>query len=366
MPGPSRRIDLCLPCCRNRPVALDAATGEVVTRFGDMEKPTTVIFDGSRVIAADTDYSFAPSMSRPGNRSGGFAAADPRNVIADGKIATFLHGRIRRGDKAEAVALDAATGVVKWRRDNDPWLAHATRTVLAKGQLAFEVSTLNDDDAGNGIHVVSASTGEHRWSKEFPPGMNHRRQARAMFLENDLWILHGGKINTSDQENRKRQPVQVSALDPFTGKTRVTYPAGMTHCFPAGLHAELHVCGRIGLDGPEVWRRDCESNHQGKLLEREWLGAGQRSGLHDTEALHLLAYAARLCGDGASARKAITCEPAGGPNRIRIRKGDQPSTIPKPRIRNLTIGHCTVTTVGAAAARWRRDRSRWGSVGAPH
>ena len=70
-----------------------------------------------------------------------------------------------------------------------PWLARATRTVLALGQLVFEVSTLNDHDADNGIHVVSAETGEPLWSRNFPPGMNHRRQARAMFVEDDLWIL---------------------------------------------------------------------------------------------------------------------------------------------------------------------------------
>ena len=71
----------------------------------------------------------------------------------------LIQGRVRRGEKAEAVVLDAETGEVKWTRDDYPWLTLTTRTVLAKGMLVFEVSTLNDHDAGNGIHVVSADYG---------------------------------------------------------------------------------------------------------------------------------------------------------------------------------------------------------------
>ena len=48
-----------------------------------------------------------------------------------------------------------------------------------------------------------------------------------MFIGENLWILHGGKANTADKENMQRLPIQVSALDPQTGKTRVTYDAGL-------------------------------------------------------------------------------------------------------------------------------------------
>ena len=113
--------------------------------------------------------------------------------------------------------------------------------------LVFEVSTLNDHDAGNGIHVVSIDSGEHQWSKEFPPAMNHARQARAMFLVGDIWILHGGKVNTSDEENRQRTPAQISALDPQTGETRRTFPAGLTHCFPPVATPNYMFAGELDM-----------------------------------------------------------------------------------------------------------------------
>jgi len=231
---------------QNRPVALDAATGEVVVEFGDMVKPTAIVHDGRRVIAADDDsvQAFDIDSGRPLWK---VAAGGPNNLIADGDIVAFIHGRIRRGEKAEAVVLSADTGAVKWRRDDYPWLSRTTRTVLAKGLLVFEVSTLNNDDAGNGIHVVSAADGEHRWSKDYPPGMNHARQARAMFLDDDLWILHGGKVNTSERDKLQRQPVEISALDPLTGKTRLTHPAGLTHCFPPVCTPKFMFAGELDM-----------------------------------------------------------------------------------------------------------------------
>ena len=231
---------------QNRPVALNATTGEVVVELGDMVNPKSVIHDGTRVIAADDD-SVRAFDTETGNELWNVSAPGPQNIIADGAIVTFIQGRARRGEKAVAVALDAATGAVKWQRSDYPWLDRAVRTVLSSGQLVFEVSTLNDDDADNGIHVVSAATGEHRWSKEYAPGMNHRRQARAMFLNDDLWILHGGKINTADKENLKRTPVQVSALNPLTGETRISWPAGLTHCFPPVATPNFMFAGELDM-----------------------------------------------------------------------------------------------------------------------
>lgn len=235
-----------LTVLQNRPVSLDAATGEVVVELGDMVNPTAVLFDGQRVIASDADSVRAFSIET-GKELWTVDTADPRNVVADGNVAAFIQGRTRRGDKPEAVSLNAATGELQWKHDDYSWLPRTTRLVLAKGQLVFEVSTLNNDDADNGIHVVSAKTGEHRWSKEYPPGMNHARQARAMFLDDDLWILHGGKVNTADKENLKRVPVQVSALNPLTGETRKTFPAGMTHCFPPVATPNFMFAGELDM-----------------------------------------------------------------------------------------------------------------------
>jgi outer membrane protein assembly factor BamB len=229
----------------DRLMALDAKTGESQVEFGDMVSPKSALHDGSRVIAADRD-SIRAFSTETGKELWKLAVPDPRHIVGDGAIVTFIKGR-KRGDKAEAVAVDARTGEIKWQRHDHPWLASVVRTVLSNGMLAYEISSLNDHDAGNAIHIVSAATGEHSWSKAFPPGMNHRRQARAMFLNNDIWILHGGKINTGDKATLERMPTQVSALNPQTGKTRVTYPAGMAHCFPPVATQNYMFAGVLNL-----------------------------------------------------------------------------------------------------------------------
>ena len=229
-----------------RPVALDAATGEIFVEFGDMVSPKIVIHAGDQVVAADGD-SVRAFRIQDGKETWKVDAADPSNVIANDDFVVFMEGRTRRGEKAVAVTLDAKTGKVKWRRDDYPWLADVSRTVLAKSQVVFEISSLNDHDAGNAIHVVSVADGKHTWSKKYAPGMNHQRQARAMFLNDDLWILHGGKINTAEGQKRERVPVQVSALDLLTGKTRVTYPAGLTHCFPPVATPNYMFAGELDM-----------------------------------------------------------------------------------------------------------------------
>ncbi len=231
---------------KKQPVALDAATGEVVVELGDMKNPTNLLYDGVRVIATDSETVRAFDVES-GKQLWNVPAADARYLVADGKFAAYIQGRTRRGDKTQVVLLDAASGTVKWQRDDYSWLVQTKRLVLGLGQLVFEVSTLNDHDADNGIHVVAAATGKHSWSKNYAPGMNHARQARAMFIGDDLWILHGGKINTSDKEKLKRQPVEISALDPATGETRKTLPAGLTHCFPPVATINFMFAGELDM-----------------------------------------------------------------------------------------------------------------------
>ncbi|PAY21333.1 hypothetical protein CKO51_01775 [Rhodopirellula sp. SM50] len=231
---------------KDRLVAIDAATGEVSVELAEMKSPRAFLFDGVRVIAAD-DKTVRAFDVENGAELWRVESAEPRHVVADGQRVALVQGRIKRGEKAVAVVLDAESGETTWTRDDFSWLGETTRTVLAKGLLVFEVSTLNDHDAGNGIHVVSADAGEHRWSKEYPPGMNHARQARAMFLDNDIWILHGGKSNTTDKDNLIRSKPQVSALDPKTGEVRVSYPAGLAHCFPPVATPNYLFAGELDM-----------------------------------------------------------------------------------------------------------------------
>ena len=337
---------------QNRPVALNAATGEVVVELGDMENPKSILHDGTRVIAAD-DGSIRAFDTKTGREVWNIASPGPQNIIADGNIVTFIQGRTRRGEKSVAIAVEAATGKVKWQRDDYPWLDRAVRTVLASGQLVFEVSTLNDNDADNGIHVVSAETGEHRWSKEYAPGMNHKRQARAMFLKDDLWILHGGKINTADKEKLKRTPVQVSALNPLTGETRVTYPAGLTHCFPPVATPNFMFAGELDMtnlkSGEVIANRITKANCS---RENGWVPA---NGLVYTTPKHCTCWP-MLRGFVAMAPAAAT---------------DSPANLPLDEMEFvLEKGPATVDANAANPAPhdwplYRRDRWRSGSATTP-
>jgi len=170
-------------------------------------------------------------------------SAEVRNLVAEDGTAVFIRRGLNGPPKDEAVALNIDSGDVRWARADYLWIKDVTRTVLYGKYLVFEVSSLNDHDAGNAMYVVNAATGELMWEKAYPPGMNHRRQARAMFIDDDLWILHGGKANTADKANMQRLPLQVRALDPATGEIRVTYPAGLAHCFPPVATANYILSG---------------------------------------------------------------------------------------------------------------------------
>ena len=125
----------------------------------------------------------------------------------------------RRGEKAEAVTVELYTGKVQWKNDTYPWLSKVKRSVIYENQISYEVSTFNDFDSETGIHLVDAATGKLTWEKLYSPGMNHARQARALFIGDDLWIQQGGKTNYPNRETpTKFQPIQVTSLDPKTGE----------------------------------------------------------------------------------------------------------------------------------------------------
>ena len=212
-------------------VALDAATGEIAREYPGIGEPDEVIHHKDVVIAIDENQIRAFS-SETAEELWERESSDPRNLTAENETVCFIRGRPKRGESSEAIAVDLNTGKVRWQASHFSWMNKVYRTVMHGEHVAFEVSTLNDHDAGNGIHVLSAKTGKLAWEKDFPPGMNHTRQARAMFAGDDIWILHGGKQNTATKEGTKRTAIQVSSLNPATGKVMKTFPAGLAHCFP--------------------------------------------------------------------------------------------------------------------------------------
>lgn len=215
-------------------VAIDAGSGEIAREFSGVGRPRELVNIGDTVIAADEGGIVAFPVEKA-EAAWRFEASHPRQLVAGNGMVVFLQGsppNVWPAGRSEAVALDIRTGRVRWRTDSYPWLSRVTRIVLHDRHLAFEVSTLDDHDAGNALHLISPETGKEIWEKAFPPGMNHRRQARAMFVDKELWILHGGKTNTLDKDNAGRVPIEVSSLDLASGDTRLTHPAGLAHCFP--------------------------------------------------------------------------------------------------------------------------------------
>lgn len=228
-------------------VALNAATGEIAVQYPGMEHPVEVAREGDFVLASNETTLKAYDF-HTGKEVWSLDAAEPRNVIAGGDIVNFIYGRPKRGEKAETKTVDIHTGKTMWDRSDFDWLDNVTRSVLYRDQIAFEVSSFNNDSEGNAIHLLSAKDGQFAWEKAFPPGMNHVRQARAMFVEDDLWILHGGKIdNPDDPKKPAREPIEVSSLDPKTGEVRETYPAGLAHCFPPVATPSYMFAGVLDL-----------------------------------------------------------------------------------------------------------------------
>jgi len=218
---------------KGRLVALDAAKGQVVRTFAGVANPNEIVRCRGTVVAGDGKgvHAYHAETGKPlWSRD----ASGARNLAVDSRVVSFIRGLPARGGTVTATVLDLNSGAVRWQRSDYPWLTQVKRTVLYRDYLAFEVSSFSDHDIGNALHVVAAETGKLLWEKAYPPGMNHTRQARAMFVDGELWILHGGKTNTNatDRKKIRRLPLQISALDPRTGETRVTHPAGLAHCFP--------------------------------------------------------------------------------------------------------------------------------------
>jgi outer membrane protein assembly factor BamB len=212
-------------------VSLDATTGKVLRTFPGLTNLRDLVHCDATVVACDNKSVTAFNVET-GSAIWTCPAAGARNLAVANGIATFIQGGVENGPKLEAVALDLASGNVRWRRTDLPWLKRVYRTVLTGEYLCFEESSLNDHDKGNAMHMVLAKTGVSAWSKAYPPGMNHNRQARAMFLDDDVWILHGGRVDTADPKKKRSVALQTSALDPHTGETRRTYSAALAHCFP--------------------------------------------------------------------------------------------------------------------------------------
>ncbi len=206
--------------------ALDGRTGRLVKQYAVKVKPNQVLeHDGLLVVvsAQQVDCLDATSARPLWSHQGSL----PRHVVAGDNLVALVEGDARKGETCEVAVLDIRTGQPTWQRGDIPWAAKATRSVYHRGLLAFEVSSMNNDGPGNSLHLLSAQDGRDVLDQDLFPGMNHVRQVRPMFVNDDLWLLRGGAA-----ANGTREPTRVSKLNIQTGKWEATYPAGLAHCFP--------------------------------------------------------------------------------------------------------------------------------------
>ena len=234
-------------------LALDASSGDVIQEYPEAGEPKEVLFDRGTLIVTTSD-SVRALYADSGDLRWQVSLSSPREVVAGDSTVALIHGQSRRNEPIEAVVIHRDTGKILWKRNDLEWLPKVRRLVYNDGLVAFEVSTFNNDGPGNSLHLLSAETGKVQLDHPFMPGMNHSRQSRAMFVNGNLWLLHGGR-----GADEKRLPVQVSAIDMKTGEALVTHPAGLTHCFPPVMTSRYMIAGEFDLT--DLKSGEVDANH---------------------------------------------------------------------------------------------------------
>jgi len=122
-PAPVAGDDRLYAVYNKRLVALDGATGKTIREYPDAASPKTVLFHAGTLISVTRDSVRALDADST-NLNWAFSASDPRCVVAGDTAVAFIQGRDKRGEPVEALVLDMATGKVRWRRDDFPWLSN--------------------------------------------------------------------------------------------------------------------------------------------------------------------------------------------------------------------------------------------------
>jgi len=212
-------------------VALNAGNGELVLEYTEAGTPNEFAYFEGHLLTTDTQ-SVRLLDAVTGRLVWRRDASEPFGAVAGDGAVYLLEGSVRRGEQRAVVCLDVDSGAVRWRHDDLPWADKVRRCVYHRGLVAYEVSTLNNDEPGNVLYIVDSRDGRLLWNREFAPGMNHAKQARAMFVDDLLWILE------------KKQCV---ALDPRSGQEQRTFPAGYCHCFPPVATPRYLLAGEMEL-----------------------------------------------------------------------------------------------------------------------
>lgn len=222
--------------------ALDAATGQLVRQYPEAGFPDELLLAGETIVAVGTSEVRAVELETARLRWK-HNAPHARSAVAGDGMVLFVQGDPRRAEVPALVCRELASGGLRWQRTQDElaWLAKVRRCVYHQGLVVCEQSTLNEDRAGNAIHVLSAADGKALWSRSFTPRSSHFLQARAMFAAGLLWVL--------DEEQKG-----CVGLDPHSGTVQKTWPIGMSHCFPPVATCRYMLAGEMDLTDLETGR----------------------------------------------------------------------------------------------------------------
>jgi len=211
--------------------ALDAATGRQIREYPAAGLPLEILVEGGMILAIDKEAVRGVHLET-GRLCWEQSADRARSAVAgDGQV-YFLQGDPARAESLRLICRELAGGRLRWERTGLAWLPKLRQLVYHQGLLVCEISTLRDDKPGNMIQVLSAHDAAPLWSREYVPGASHKKQARAMFAGELLWVL---------EEKR------CVGLEPHSGAVRKAWPAAATHCFPPVASTRYLFSGEMDL-----------------------------------------------------------------------------------------------------------------------
>lgn len=196
-------------------VVLDAADGKQVRSFPNGGGATEFAVLKDVILATDGKGAVWTVDLKEGTVKWTVKMSSPHNLITGGGSVFFLSG----GKDASVVALDLEDGTEKWRKSGAEykWAGKATHSSHALGMLAYEISTFNDDDSGNEVHILDARTGAILGERSYAPGMAHNKQAKTFIVDGNVMVHEGRSLRPAVSGARGVKTVRVGSGHCYTG-----------------------------------------------------------------------------------------------------------------------------------------------------
>lgn len=171
-------------------VALDAATGELLTEFPGTSTPKQVTVIEGRVLAESSE-GLTCYNARSGRPQWTFPHAPRQFVAHDGRVYVHTRGRDPDGNRIYQLScLNLANGRPRWQQPID-WNS-GTPTLV----LAFEDVLVAADKEGN--HGIAADDGRHLWSYSYER-IGHGGSYLKVLAMNGLVWVHNASADNSGQ-----------------------------------------------------------------------------------------------------------------------------------------------------------------------